>query len=52
MRILVTGAGGFVGRHVVRDLLEHGHEPLAFDVDPSRAVPEAKEKLDGIRDSS
>ena len=26
MRIVVTGAAGGIGRHVVTDLLEHGHE--------------------------
>ncbi|MCA1841331.1 MAG: GDP-mannose 4,6-dehydratase [Actinomycetota bacterium] len=28
MRILVTGAGGFVGRHLVPDLVDAGHEPF------------------------
>ncbi|MBN1676748.1 MAG: GDP-mannose 4,6-dehydratase [Kiritimatiellae bacterium] len=51
MRILITGAGGFVGRHVIRELLAHGHEPLAFDLDPSRTVPEAKGDYHGdLRD--
>ncbi len=29
MRVLVTGAGGFVGRHVLHELKVHGHEPVA-----------------------
>ena len=29
MRILVTGANGFAGRHLVRRLAECGHEPVA-----------------------
>lgn len=29
-RLLVTGANGHVGASVVRDLLEHGHEPVPF----------------------
>ena len=32
MRILVTGSSGFVGRHLVRHLIDSGHEPLCFDL--------------------
>jgi len=31
MRIVVTGAGGSIGRYVVADLLAHGHEVHALD---------------------
>lgn len=34
MRILVTGAGGFVGRHLLRDLLQNGHAVVAFSHAP------------------
>ncbi|MEL6893945.1 MAG: NAD-dependent epimerase/dehydratase family protein, partial [Actinomycetota bacterium] len=31
MRVLVTGGAGFVGTNLCRHLVEHGHEPIAFD---------------------
>jgi len=31
MRILVTGGAGYIGSHVVRSLLESGHEPVVYD---------------------
>ncbi|MBU4198365.1 MAG: GDP-mannose 4,6-dehydratase [Verrucomicrobia bacterium] len=39
MRVLVTGASGFVGKHLIRELLRHDHEPLAFDLVPARSLP-------------
>ncbi len=32
MRILVTGAAGFVGQHLRHELVQNGHEPLGLDV--------------------
>ncbi len=39
-KILVTGAGGYIGRHVVRTLLDMGHDVTAVDVN----VPSVDER--------
>jgi len=36
VRVLVTGGSGFVGSHVVDQLCAEGHEPVIFDLAPSR----------------
>lgn len=36
MRVLVTGGSGFIGSHVVDRLRAAGHEPVIFDLRPSR----------------
>lgn len=46
MKVLVTGAGGFAGRHVVADLAAAGHEPLAMDR-PGVALPSSTEQCTG-----
>lgn len=32
MKVVVTGAGGYIGRHVVKYLLNHGHKVIAVDL--------------------
>ena len=34
MKILVAGGGGFIGGHLVRSLMNDGHEVISADVKP------------------
>jgi GDP-4-dehydro-6-deoxy-D-mannose reductase len=34
MRVFITGACGFAGRHLVHELTEAGHEPFGFGLEP------------------
>ena len=52
MRVVVTGAAGFIGSHVVDRLLALGHEPVVFDLTPSphHAAGEVQTVLGDIAD--
>ena len=48
MKILLTGGAGYVGSACLRWLLEHGHDPIAYDnlsAGNRAAVPQASERL-------
>ena len=54
MRVLVTGAAGFLASHVADAFLEHGADVVAFDVAPTTRYPTINGDLlvpDEIRDA-
>jgi dTDP-L-rhamnose 4-epimerase len=48
MRVLVTGAAGFIGSHIVESLLDSGHEAVAFDALLPAVHPEPERSLERI----
>ncbi|ACU72891.1 NAD-dependent epimerase/dehydratase [Catenulispora acidiphila DSM 44928] len=45
MRVLVTGAFGYVGRAVTRALLDTGHEVVAMTTQPNRTQPSGRVQI-------
>ena len=48
MRILVTGAGGFIGGHLTQKLIDAGHEVVAVDIKPLEKWYQLSEKSSSI----
>jgi UDP-glucose 4-epimerase len=51
IKILVTGATGYIGSHTVVDLLQHGFEVISVDnhINSTKAVLEGIRKITGVR---
>jgi GDP-D-mannose 3', 5'-epimerase len=47
-RILVAGAGGFIGGHLVRELVKNGHQVRAVDIKPLNEWYQVAEKADTL----
>lgn len=52
MKVLVTGASGFIGSHVIDRLLSEGHSVIAFDRHQQVARPHIDAYLGDVRDET
>ncbi len=52
MKILLTGANGYIGSHITRELLDKGHEVIACDIQDTNIDKRAKIKIFNIFDYS
>ena len=50
MRILVTGANGYIGRHVVKELLDRGNSVLACDLNVDKVDSRAEKQIFNLFD--
>ncbi len=50
MKVLVTGGSGFIGSHVVDQLVEAGHKPVIYDRLPSPFRDDIQTELGELSD--
>jgi nucleoside-diphosphate-sugar epimerase len=50
MKVLVTGASGFIGKYVIRELIKTKHDIIATSIEPFLRIPDiAYERLSYIQ---
>jgi len=52
MRVLVTGANGFLGRHLVEGLAAAGHVPIGLALDEAGIAPDIERHAVDVRDAA